>query len=80
VVTSTPLEHEWAQTAVVEGGLADLVTEVKHQPGGDIGVDISVTQSLLEASLVDERRCVIAPACNCTGESSSIQRALAGCH
>jgi dihydrofolate reductase len=64
VVTSTPLEHEWAQTAVVEGGLADFVTELKHQRGGDIGIggSISVTQSLLEAGLVDELRLVIAPA------------------
>jgi dihydrofolate reductase len=64
VVTSTPPEHEWPQTAVVEGGLADFVTELKQQHGGDIGIhgSISVTQSLLEASLVDELRLVIAPA------------------
>jgi dihydrofolate reductase len=63
VVTSTPLEHEWAQTAVIEGGLADFDTELKQQRGGDIGIggSISVTQSLLEASLVDELRLVIAP-------------------
>jgi dihydrofolate reductase len=63
VVTSTPLEHEWAQTAVVEGDLAEFVTELKRQDGGDIGVhgSIAVTQSLLEASLVDELRLVIAP-------------------
>ena len=66
VVTSTPPEHEWAGTAVVEGGLADFVTELKQQPGGDIGIhgSISVTQSLLEASLVDELRLVVAPAVN----------------
>jgi dihydrofolate reductase len=64
VVTSTPPEHEWPQTAVVEGALADFVTELKQQHGGDIGIhgSISVTQSLLEASLVDELRLVIAPA------------------
>lgn len=63
VATSTPLEHEWAHTAVVEGGLAEFVTELKQQDGGDIGVhgSIAVTQSLLEASLVDELRLVIAP-------------------
>jgi dihydrofolate reductase len=64
VVTSTPLEHEWAQTAVVEGDLAAFVTGLKQEPGGDIGIggSISVTQSLLEANLVNELRLVIAPA------------------
>jgi dihydrofolate reductase len=64
VVTSTPLEHEWAHTAVVEGGLADFVAELKQQHGGDIGIggSISVTKSLLEAGLIDELRLVIAPA------------------
>jgi hypothetical protein len=38
VVTSTPLEHEWAQTAVVQGGPADFVTELKQQHGGDMGI------------------------------------------
>jgi dihydrofolate reductase len=63
-VTSTRPELEWANTAVVEGSLANFVTELKLQPGGDIGIhgSISVTQSLLEASLVDELRLVIAPA------------------
>ena len=62
VVTSTPLEQEWTPTVVVEGGIGDFVSELKQQPGGDIGIhgSISLTQSLLEASLVDELRVVIA--------------------
>ncbi len=69
VVTSTPTEHEWAQTAVVEGSLADFVTELRQQPGADIGIhgSISVTQSLLESRLVDELRIVIAPAVHLHG-------------
>ncbi|MFZ0383858.1 MAG: dihydrofolate reductase family protein [Solirubrobacteraceae bacterium] len=69
VVTSTPPDHEWEQTTVVEGSLADFVAELKRQNGGDIGVhgSISVTQSLLEASLVDELRLVIAPAVHIHG-------------
>ena len=69
VVTSTPPKHEWAGTAVVEGSLTDFVTGLKRQPGGDIGIhgSISVTQSLLEAGLVDELRIVIAPAVNLHG-------------
>jgi dihydrofolate reductase len=64
VVTSTPPEAEWPRTTVVEGDLAGFVTELKQQPGGDIGIhgSISITQSLLEAGLVDELRLVIAPA------------------
>ncbi len=66
VVTSTPLEQEWTPTVVVEGSIGDFVTELKQQPGGDIGIhgSISLTQSLLEASLVDELRVVIAIRCS----------------
>lgn len=69
VVTATPPEQEWANTTVVEDRLADFVTELKQQPGGDIGIhaSISLTQSLLEASLVDELRLVIAPAVQVRG-------------
>ena len=69
VATSTAPEREWAQPAVVEGSLGDFVTKLKQQAGGDIGIhgSISVTQSLLEASLVDELRLVIAPAVNMHG-------------
>ena len=69
VVTSTPPEQDWPETRRVEDGLAGFVRELKQQPGGDIGVhgSISLTQSLLEASLVDELRLVIAPAVNMHG-------------
>jgi dihydrofolate reductase len=64
VVTSTPPELGWAQTAAVKGGLAHFVSELKQQSGADIGIhgSISLAQSLLEAGLVDELRLVIAPA------------------
>jgi dihydrofolate reductase len=63
VATSTPLERDWANSQVVDGGLVDFVRDLKGQPGGDIGVhaSISVTQTLLAADLVDELRLVIAP-------------------
>lgn len=52
--TSTPPEQEWANTTVVSDGLADFVTELKQQSGGEIGVhgSISLVQSLLKAGLV----------------------------
>jgi dihydrofolate reductase len=69
VATSTPPEHGWPETKVVEHGLADFVTELRQQPGGDIGIhgSISLAQSLLEASLIDELRLVIAPSVHMQG-------------
>lgn len=63
VVTSTPLDREWAEATVIEGDLAAAVGEPARRPGGDIGVhaSISVAQSLLAAGVVDELRLVIAP-------------------
>jgi dihydrofolate reductase len=63
VATSTPLEREWANASVIDGGLVDFVRQLKGQPGGDVGVhgSISVTQALLAAHLVDELRLIVAP-------------------
>jgi dihydrofolate reductase len=64
VVTSTQLEVPWAHTTVINGDLIGVLTEMKRQSGGDIGVHgrIALTQSLLVSGLVDELRLVIAPA------------------
>jgi dihydrofolate reductase len=69
VVTSTPLEQPWPQSSVVADGLTEFVTELKRRDGGDIGIhgSISLAQSLLGASLVDELRLVIAPAIHMQG-------------
>jgi dihydrofolate reductase len=63
VATSTPLDREWANTTVIDGGLTDFVRDLKTGPGGDIGVhaSISVTQTLLAAGVIDELRLAIAP-------------------
>jgi dihydrofolate reductase len=63
VATSTPLEREWSNSRVIEGGLVDFVRRLKDRQGGDIGVhaSISVTRTLLAADVVDELRLVIAP-------------------
>ena len=63
VATSTPLDREWANATVLDGGLVESVRDLKEQPGGDIGVhaSISVAQALLAAGVVDELRLVIAP-------------------
>jgi dihydrofolate reductase len=64
VMTSAPLDQEWAKSTVVEGGLPEFLRELRMRPGGDIGVhgSIGLAQSLLEKGLVDELRLVIAPA------------------
>ena len=63
VATSTPLDRDWANAKVIDGGLVEFVRDLKQQPGGDIGVhaSISVAQALLAADLVDELWFVIAP-------------------
>jgi dihydrofolate reductase len=63
VATSTPLDRDWANTTVIDGGLVEFVRELKQQPGGDVGVhaSMSVSQALLAADLVDELKLVIGP-------------------
>jgi dihydrofolate reductase len=63
VMTSAPLDREWANASVVDGGLVEFLRDLKERPGGDIGVhaSISVAQTLLAADVVDELRLVIAP-------------------
>jgi dihydrofolate reductase len=69
VVTSTPITRDWPDTTVVEGDLAEFVSGLKQQPGGDIGIhgSISLAQSLIEAGLVDVLSVVIAPAVHARG-------------
>jgi dihydrofolate reductase len=69
VVTSTPIEHSWADAALIGGDVTKFVTELKQRPGGDIGVhgSITLTQSLLEKGLVDELRLVVAPSIQMRG-------------
>jgi dihydrofolate reductase len=63
VATSTPLDQDWANATVIDGGLVDFVRDLKRQDGGDVGVhgSISVAQALLAADVVNELRFVIGP-------------------
>jgi dihydrofolate reductase len=63
IATSTPLDRDWANATVLDGGLVECVLDLKQQRGGDIGVhaSISVAQALLAAGVVDELRLVVAP-------------------
>ena len=63
VATSAPLDRDWANATVLDGGLVEFVRDLKQQPGGDVGVhgSISVAQALLAADVVDELTLAIAP-------------------
>ena len=36
VATSTPLDRDWANATVLDGGLVEFVRDLKQQPGGDV--------------------------------------------
>jgi dihydrofolate reductase len=81
VVTSTAPSELWANTTVADGDLRAFVAELKQRPGNDIGVhaSIALTQSLLEAGLVDELRLVVTPAIHVHGRKlfdNGLPRAL----
>ena len=63
VATSTPLDRDWANATVIDGGLVEFIRDLKRQPGGDVGVhgSISVARSLLAADVVDELKLLIGP-------------------
>ena len=69
VVTSTPLTTSWNNAEAVAGPVAELVRDLKAQPGGDIGVhgSIKLAQSLLTAGLVDELHLALGPVADPTG-------------
>ncbi|MFG1626412.1 dihydrofolate reductase family protein [Kribbella sp. NPDC049227] len=70
VATSTPLEPDWTNSRVIDGGLVDFVRQLKAQPGFDIGVhgSISITRTMLAAGIIDELRLVVAPTIVGTGQ------------
>ncbi|NUP50888.1 MAG: deaminase [Catenulispora sp.] len=63
VASSTPLGRKWDNTITIDGDLVPFVQDLKHSPGGDIGVhgSISVARALLAADVVDEVRLCVAP-------------------
>jgi dihydrofolate reductase len=42
IATSTPLDRDWANATVLDGGLVECVLDLKQQRGGDIGVHASI--------------------------------------
>jgi dihydrofolate reductase len=63
-VVSTTLEKpEWSNSHVITGNVADEVSKLKEQPGGDILVNGSgqLVHTLMEHQLVDEYRLMVFP-------------------
>ena len=64
VVFSKSLQHaDWENTTLVDGDVAEVVTELKRQPGKDLAIfgSSDLTVSLLQRGLVDELRVMVNP-------------------
>jgi dihydrofolate reductase len=63
VFSSTLDTADWQNTRLVDGNVADTVTELKQQPGMDLALfgSPSLTVRLLEQGLVDELRVMVHP-------------------
>ena len=63
VVSSTLTDPEWTHTTVLDGDLAEAVSEVRERHDGDIVVHGSaqLVQTLLDQNLVDELRLMVFP-------------------
>jgi dihydrofolate reductase len=63
VASRTQTELEWQNSTVLDGDLADAVTALKQEDGGDLHVigSTELVQSLLDLGLVDELRLMINP-------------------
>jgi dihydrofolate reductase len=63
VVSTTLEDPEWNNSTVINSNVADEVSKLKQEPGGDILVNGSATlmRELLENDLVDEYRLMVFP-------------------
>jgi dihydrofolate reductase len=63
VVSTTLEDPEWNNSTVIKGDVAERVSELRQQPGGDILVNGSaqLVHALAEADLVDEYRLMVFP-------------------
>jgi dihydrofolate reductase len=63
VVSATLEEPEWNNSKVIKGNVAEEVSKLKQEPGGDILVNGSaeLVHALMEHDLVDEYRLMVFP-------------------
>jgi dihydrofolate reductase len=69
VVSRQRLEFDWRNSEQLTGDLADAVTVLKNEPGGDIAMSgsVSVVRQLLAAGLLDELHLFVHPIAVRTG-------------
>lgn len=63
-VVSTTLEKaDWSNSTIIKEDVAEAISKLKQQPGGQILIDGSATlvQSLMETDLIDEYRFLVHP-------------------
>jgi dihydrofolate reductase len=63
VVSTTLEEAEWNNSTLIKGDVAEEVSKLKQEPGGDILVNGSaqLVQTLMEHHLIDEYRLMVFP-------------------
>jgi dihydrofolate reductase len=63
VVSNTLEQAEWNNSTVIKGELAEAISELKQEPGGELLVNGSaqLVHALTEHDLVDEYRLMIFP-------------------
>ncbi|MCA2223583.1 dihydrofolate reductase family protein [Nonomuraea aurantiaca] len=63
VVTNTLDTAEWQNTTIIKGDVVSGLTELKQQPGKDIGItgSAALVRSLLADGLLDELRLLVHP-------------------
>jgi dihydrofolate reductase len=63
VVSRQDLEFTWRNSELLQGELAEAVTALKNERGGDIGISgsVSVVRQLLAAGLLDELHLLVHP-------------------
>ena len=63
VASRTLTEPEWQNSSVLQGEVADAVTALKQEDGGDLHVigSTELVQTLIEHGLVDELRLMVDP-------------------
>lgn len=63
VASRTLTQVEWKNSELLKGDLAEAITRLKHQPGGELQVTGSqnLIQTLLRHNLVDEFRLLVFP-------------------